>query len=166
MAKSKSSDKSKDKLRGGKKTIAVNRKARYNYFIEEDFEAGIVLTGTEVKSLRAGEANITESYAEAKMGEIFLVNAYIKEYEMGNRFNHDARRPRKLLLHRRQVNKIAGAIQRKGKTLVPLSIYFNEKNRVKVQIGLASGKKAHDKRATEKERDWNREKGRLLKDHA
>jgi len=166
MAKSKSSDKSKDKSRGGKKTIAVNRKARYNYFIEEDFEAGIVLTGTEVKSLRAGEANITESYAEAKMGEIFLVNAYIKEYEMGNRFNHDARRPRKLLLHRRQVNKIAGAIQRKGKTLVPLSIYFNEKNRVKVQIGLASGKKAHDKRATEKERDWNREKGRLLKDHA
>ncbi len=166
MAKSKSSDKSKDKSRGGKKTIAVNRKARYNYFIEEDFEAGIVLTGTEVKSLRAGEANITESYAEAKMGEIFLVNAYIKEYEMGNRFNHDARRPRKLLLHRRQVNKIAGAIQRKGKTLVPLSIYFNDKNRVKVQIGLASGKKAHDKRATEKERDWNREKGRLLKDHA
>jgi len=146
--------------------VAVNRKARHNYFIEEEFEAGIVLTGTEVKSLRAGEANITDSYAEAKQGEIFLVNAYIKEYEMGNRFNHDARRPRKLLLHRRQVNQIAGAIQRKGKTLVPLSIYFNDKNRIKLQIGLASGKKLHDKRATEKERDWNRQKSRLLKDHA
>lgn len=161
MAKKKSSSESKS----GNKTIALNRKARYNYFIEEDFEAGIVLTGTEVKSLRAGEANITDSYAEAKMGEMFLINAYIKEYEMGNRFNHDARRPRKLLLHRREVNKIAAAIQRKGKTLVPLALYFNEKNKVKVKVGLASGKKAHDKRATEKERDWNREKSRLMKDN-
>ncbi len=161
MAKAKSSGKSKS----GNNTIALNRKARYNYFIEEDFEAGIVLTGTEVKSLRAGEANITDSYAEAKMGEIFLINAYIKEYEMGNRFNHDARRPRKLLMHRREVNKIAAAIQRKGKTLVPLALYFNEKNKVKVKVGLASGKKAHDKRATEKERDWNREKSRLMKDN-
>ena len=163
MAKSKK--KSADKLKSGNATIALNRKARYNYFIEEDFEAGIVLTGTEVKSLRAGEANITDSYAEAKMGEIFLINAYIKEYEMGNRHNHDARRPRKLLLHRREVNKIAAAIQRKGKTLVPLSLYFNAKNKIKVKIGLASGKKAHDKRATEKERDWNREKGRLMKEN-
>ncbi|VAV90958.1 tmRNA-binding protein SmpB, partial [hydrothermal vent metagenome] len=120
---------------------------------------------TEVKSLRAGEANITDAYAEAKMGEIFLINAYIKEYEMGNRHNHEARRPRKLLLHRREVNRIAAAIQRKGKTLVPLSLYFNDKNRVKVKIGLASGKKSHDKRATEKERDWNRQKNRLLKDN-
>lgn len=160
MAKKK---KSIDKSKSGSRTIAVNRKARYNYHIEEDFEAGIVLTGTEVKSLRAGEANITDAYAEAKMGEIFLINGYIKEYEMGNRFNHEARRPRKLLMHRREVIKIAAAIQRKGKTLVPLSIYFNAKNRVKVKIGLASGKKAHDKRAAEKERDWNREKGRMLK---
>lgn len=161
MAKSKPSDKSKQ----GSRTIALNRKARYNYHIEEDFEAGIVLTGTEVKSLRAGEANITDAYAEAKMGELFLINSYIKEYEMGNRFNHEARRPRKLLMHRREVNKIAAAIQRKGKTLVPLAIYFNDKNRVKVKIGLASGKKAHDKRATEKERDWNREKSRLMKEN-
>lgn len=163
MAKSKK--KSADKSTSGNATIALNRKARYNYFIEEDFEAGIILTGTEVKSLRAGEANITDAYAEAKMGEIFLINAYIKEYEMGNRHNHDARRPRKLLLHRREVNKIAAAIQRKGKTLVPLALYFNAKNKVKVKIGLASGKKAHDKRATEKERDWNREKGRLMKEN-
>ncbi len=161
MAKSKPSDKSNSANR----TIALNRKARYNYFIEDDFEAGIVLTGTEVKSLRAGEANITDAYAEAKMGEIFLINGYIKEYEMGNRHNHEARRPRKLLLHRREVNRIAAAIQRKGKTLVPLSLYFNDKNRVKIKLGLASGKKSHDKRATEKERDWNRQKNRLLKDN-
>ncbi len=163
MAKAKA--KSGGKWVGGKRTIAVNRKARYNYFIEEDFEAGIILTGTEVKSLRAGEANITDAYAEAKMGEISLINAYIKEYAMGNRFNHEARRPRKLLMKRREIGKIAAAIQRKGKTLVPLSLYFNEKNKVKVKIGLASGKKVHDKRATEKERDWNREKGRLMKDN-
>lgn len=161
MAKSKK--KSTDKSKEGNRTIALNRKARYNYFVEEDFEAGIVLTGTEVKSLRAGEANITDAFAEAKQGELFLVNAYIKEYAMGNRFNHEARRPRKLLMHRREVSKIAAAIQRKGKTLVPLSIYFNDKNRVKVKIGLCSGKKAHDKRATEKERDWQREKGRMMK---
>ncbi len=161
MAKSKSSDKSKS----GNRNIALNRKARYNFHIEEDFEAGIVLTGTEVKSLRAGEANITDAFAEAKMGELFLINAYIKEYEMGNRHNHEARRPRKLLMHRKEVNKIAAAIQRKGKTLVPLALYFNDKNKVKVKIGLASGKKAHDKRATEKERDWNREKGRLMKEN-
>lgn len=161
MAKSKPSDKSKTAHRN----IALNRKARYNYHIEEDFEAGIILTGTEVKSLRAGEANITDAFAEAKMGELFLINAYIKEYEMGNRHNHEARRPRKLLMHRREVNKIAAAIQRKGKTLVALALYFNDRNRVKVKIGLAVGKKAHDKRATEKQRDWNREKSRLMKDN-
>jgi len=161
MTKQKAAAKPKDR----NNTIAQNRKARYNFYIEQDFEAGIVLCCTEVKSLRAGEANITDAYAEAKMGEIFLINAYIKEYEMGNRYNHEARRPRKLLLHRREVNKIAAAIQRKGKTLIPLSLYFNDKNRVKVKIGLASGKKAHDKRATEKERDWNREKSRLMKEN-
>ena len=147
------------------RTIALNRKARYNYHIEEDFEAGIVLTGTEVKSLRAGEANITDSFAEARMGELFLVNAYIKEYAMGNRFNHEARRARKLLMHRREVNRIAAAIQRKGRTLVPLALYFNDKNRVKVKLGLAVGKKLHDKRATEKDRDWNRQKSRLMKEN-
>ena len=161
MAKSKPSDKSKS----GNRNIALNRKARYNFHIEEDFEAGIILTGTEVKSLRSGEANITDAFAEAKMGELFLINAYIKEYEMGNRHNHEARRPRKLLMHRKEMNKIAAAIQRKGKTLVPLALYFNDKNKVKVKIGLAVGKKAHDKRATEKERDWNREKGRLMKEN-
>ena len=161
MAKSKRSDKSKS----GNRNIALNRKARYNFHIEEDFEAGIILTGTEVKSLRSGEANITDAFAEAKMGELFLINAYIKEYEMGNRHNHEARRPRKLLMHRKEMNKIAAAIQRKGKTLVPLALYFNDKNKVKVKIGLAVGKKAHDKRATEKERDWNREKGRLMKEN-
>ncbi len=161
MAKPKASAKPK----GPGKTIALNRKARYNFQIEQDFEAGIVLTGTEVKSLRAGEANITDSYAEARAGEIFLINAYIREYEMGNRFNHEARRPRKLMLHKREIAKIAAAIQRKGRTLIPLSLYFNDKNRVKVKIGLAIGKKAHDKRATEKERDWNREKNRLMKEN-
>lgn len=159
MAPAKKPDKSNNK------TIALNRKARYNYHIEEDFEAGIVLTGTEVKSLRAGEANITDAYAEARMGELFLINGYIKEYAMGNRHNHEARRPRKLLMHRREVNKIAAAIQRKGKTLVPLALYFNDKNRVKVKVGLASGKKLHDKRATEKDRDWKRQQGRLMKEN-
>ena len=145
------------------RTIALNRKARHNFFIEEEFEAGIVLKGTEVKSLRAGEANIAESYAEAKDGEINLINCYIKEYEQGNRFNHNSRRPRKLLLHKREINKIIGAVQKKGATLVPLSLYFNHKNIVKLKLGLAKGKKLHDKRETEKARDWSREKSRLMK---
>ncbi|WP_138379819.1 SsrA-binding protein SmpB [Luteithermobacter gelatinilyticus] len=148
----------------GHKVVAENRKARFNFTIEEDFEAGIVLKGTEVKSLRQGEANISESYAEVKDGEVWLVNSYIKEYDMGNRFNHDARRPRKLLLHKREINRIFAAVQRKGMTLVPLSLYFNEHNKAKVKLALARGKKVHDKRATEKERDWNRQKSRLMKD--
>lgn len=159
MAKPRKKDKSSDV---GKR-IAENRKARHNFFIEEEIEAGIMLTGTEVKSLRAGEANITDAYAEVKNGEVYLINGYIKEYAMGNRFNHESRRPRKLLLHKRQINKLQSAIQRKGNTLVPLSIFFNFKNRVKVNLGLAKGKKQHDKRATDKARDWNREKGRILK---
>jgi len=145
------------------KTIAENRKARHNYFIEDDFEAGIMLVGTEVKSLRAGGANIQESYASFENGGLYLVNAHIAEYNFGNRNNHDPSRPRKLLMHRKELNKLEALLQRAGKTLVPLSLYFNERGKVKVKLGLAAGKKQHDKRQTEKMRDWNREKQRLLK---
>ena len=146
------------------KIAAENRKARYNYAIGETFEAGIALSGTEVKSLRGGKATIAESYAGEKNGEIFLVNAYIPEYLQANQFNHETKRPRKLLLHKRQINRLLAAIQRQGMTLVPLKIYFNEKGRAKVELALAKGKKLHDKRETEKARDWDREKGRLLRD--
>ena len=145
------------------KVIAQNRKARFSFHIEEDFEAGIVLTGSEVKSLRMGEANIADSYAEVKNGEAFLINAHIKEYEQANRFNHAAKKPRKLLLHRKEINKLMAAVQRKGMTIVPLKLYFNDQNRAKLMIGLGKGKKLHDKRATVKERDWSREQGRILK---
>lgn len=146
------------------KIVADNRKARFNYFIDEVVEAGIELTGTEVKSLRSGKATIGESYAQSKDGEIFLINAYIPEYTEGNRFNHEPRRIRKLLLRKHQIEKFAKAIERQGMTLVPLKAYFNAKGRAKLEIGLAKGKKIHDKRDTEKERDWQREKGRLLRD--
>ena len=155
--------KKKDKDAAGK-IVADNRKARHNYFIDEVFEAGIMLVGTEVKSLRGGHSTISESYAQSKGGEIFLINAYIPEYTEGNRFNHEPRRPRKLLLHKRQIAKLAIAIEREGMTLIPLKILFNAKGRAKVEIGLAKGKKLHDKRDTEKKRDWEREKGRLLRD--
>ncbi|MBL4908187.1 MAG: SsrA-binding protein SmpB [Sneathiella sp.] len=145
------------------KTIAENRKARYNFFITDDFEAGIMLVGTEVKSLRAGGANIQESYASFENGGLYLVNAHIAEYNFGNRNNHDPARPRKLLMHRKELVKLEAQIQRAGKTVVPLSLYFNERGKVKVKLGLASGKKQHDKRATEKSRDWNREKQRIMK---
>ncbi|GGH23223.1 SsrA-binding protein [Alsobacter metallidurans] len=146
-------------------TIAAdNRKARFNYHIGETFEAGIMLTGTEVKSLRGGKATIGESYAGEKNGEIFLVNAYIPEYLEANKFNHVPKRPRKLLLHRRQVDRLTAAIQREGMTLVPLKIYFNEKGRAKVEIALAKGKNVADKRETEKKRDWDREKSRLMRE--
>ena len=142
--------------------VAQNRKARHNYFIEETFEAGLSLTGTEVKSLRGGRSTIAESYVTAVEGEAWLVNATIPEYAGGNRNNHEPRRPRKLLLHRSQVNKLIGAIQRQGRTVVPLQVYFNEKGRAKLEIALALGKKAHDKRASIKERDWQRQRSRLL----
>ncbi len=144
------------------KVVAQNRKARHNYFIEETFEAGLVLTGTEVKSLRGGRSTIAESYVTANEGEAWLVNATIPEYASGNRFNHEPRRPRKLLLHRSQISKLIGAIQREGRTVVPLQIYFNPKGTAKIEIALATGKKAHDKRATIKERDWQRQRSRLL----
>lgn len=146
------------------KTVAENRRARYDYHIEDSYEAGIALTGTEVKSLRFGEGSIGESYAEVNGGEIWLVNANIPEFSHGNRFNHEPKRPRKLLLHEREIKKLHGAVAREGMTLVPLSIYFNGRGRAKVELALAKGKKAHDKRETIKERDWKREAARILKD--
>jgi SsrA-binding protein len=145
------------------KVVAENRKARFNYSIEETVEAGIMLTGTEVKSARNGKSTIAESYADSKGGEIWLVNANIPEYLQANRFNHEPRRSRKLLLHKRQINKLIGAIEREGMTLIPLKMYFNEQGRLKLELALAKGKKLHDKRETEKKRDWSREKGRLLR---
>ena len=145
------------------KLIAENRRARYDYFIEESVEAGLVLLGTEVKSLRNGRANIAESYAAIEGEEIVLVNAHIPEYGPANRFNHEPRRPRKLLLHRKQIDKLTGAVQREGRTLIPLRLYWDDKGRAKLELALAKGKKAHDKRATEAARDWSREKGRLMR---
>ena len=146
------------------KTVAENRRARYEYFIDDTVEAGIALTGTEVKSLRFGQGSIVESYAEVQDGQVWLVNANIPEFSHGNRFNHEPKRPRKLLLHEREINKLYGAVARGGMTLVPLSIYFNGRGRAKVELALAKGKKAHDKRETIKERDWKREAARLLRD--
>jgi SsrA-binding protein len=145
------------------KVVADNRRARFNYEIGEVFEAGIALTGTEVKSLRQGRATIAESYADARGGEIWLVNANIPEYLQASRFNHAPKRARKLLLHKRQISKLASAVEREGMTLVPLKMYFNEKGRAKIEIALGRGKKLHDKRETERKRSWNRERGRLLR---
>lgn len=147
-----------------RKIAADNRKARFNYAIGEAFEAGIALTGTEIKSLRNGKATISESYADAKDGEIWLVNSNIPEYLQANRNNHAPKRPRKLLLHKRQINKLVGAVEKEGMTIVPLKIYFNPRGMAKVEIALAKGKKLHDKRDTEKKRDWARERGRLMRD--
>ena len=149
---------------GQRKLIAENRRARYDYFIESTLEAGLQLTGTEVKSLRTGRANIAESYAAVEGREIVLINANIPEYGPANRFNHEPKRPRKLLLHRKEIDKLIGAVQRDGRTLAPLKLYFNDKGRVKLELALATGKKAHDKRATIAERDWKREQGRLMRD--
>jgi SsrA-binding protein len=147
------------------KLIAENRRARFDYFLETAFEAGLALTGTEVKALREGRANIAESYASTEGDEIVLINAYIPEYGPANRFNHEPRRPRKLLLHRREIDKLLGAIQRDGRTLIPTKLYFNEKGRVKLELSIAKGKKAHDKREATAERDWKRQQGRLMRDH-
>jgi SsrA-binding protein len=145
------------------KIVADNRRARFNYEIGEVFEAGIALTGTEVKSLRQGRATIAESYADARGGEIWLVNANIPEYLQASRFNHAPKRARKLLLHKRQISKLASAVEREGMTLVPLKMYFNEKGRAKIEIALARGKKLHDKRETDRKRSWDRERSRLLR---
>ena len=155
---------SKDGAEPVRKLIAENRRARYDYFLEQTFEAGLSLTGTEVKALRLGRANIAESYAATEGDEIILINAYIPEYGPANRFNHDPRRPRKLLLHRREIDKMLGAVNRDGRTLIPTRLYFNDKGRVKLELCLAKGKKAHDKREVAAERDWKREQGRLLRD--
>ena len=149
-----------------KKTVAENRRARFDYFVEERFEAGIQLTGTEVKSLRSGEGSIAESYAAVEGEEVWLINSHIPEYSHGNRFNHDPRRPRKLLLKNREIAKLQGAVARQGLTLVPLSMYFNSAGRAKIELALARGKKLHDKRETVKERDWKREQQRLLRHNA
>lgn len=145
------------------KVIAENRRARREYAIEDDLECGIVLMGSEVKSLRLGGANIAESYAEVADGELWLVNAHIAAYEPGRQWGHEERRRRKLLASKRELARLWNATQRKGMTLVPLVLYFNDKGRVKIKIGIAQGKKLHDKRADEAKRDWDRQKQRLLK---
>jgi SsrA-binding protein len=145
------------------KVVADNRKARFNYAIGDTFEAGIVLTGSEVKSLRAGRATIAESYADARGGELWLINSNIPEYLQASRFNHAPKRARKLLLQTREINRLVGAVEREGMTIVPLKLYFNEKGRAKIEIALARGKKLHDKRETLKKRSWERERGRLMR---
>jgi SsrA-binding protein len=147
------------------KLIAENRRARFDYFLEDPVEAGLVLTGTEVKSLRTGRANIAESYAAVEHGAIVLINADIPPYAGGNRFNHEPRRHRKLLLHAKQIARLIGSVQRDGATLIPTKLYWNDKGIAKIEIAVAKGKKAHDKRETAAERDWQRDKARLLKDH-
>jgi len=146
------------------KTVAENRKARFAYEIMDTLEAGLQLTGTEVKSLREGHANIQESYASVEGGEVWLINSYIPEYLQANRFNHEPRRRRKLLLKKREMARIASAVEKEGMTMVPLKIYFNDRGRAKLLLATARGKKLHDKRETERQRDWAREKARLLKE--
>jgi len=146
------------------RVVADNRKARFNYEILDTYEAGIALTGTEVKSLRGGKATISEAHAGPSGGELFLFNAYIPEYLQGNRFNHETRRPRRLLLHKREINKLIGATQREGFSVIPLKVYFNERGRAKVELGLGRGKKLHDKRESEKQRSWDRERARLMRE--
>ncbi len=147
-----------------RKLIAENRRARFDYFLEDSIEAGMVLTGSEVKSLRLGRANIAESYATVEGNEMVLINAYIPEYPGANRFNHEPRRIRKLLLHRKQINKLMAAVQREGRTIVPVKMFFDEKGRAKLELSLAKGKKLHDKRASEADKDWKRDQARLMRD--
>ena len=146
------------------KLIADNRRARFDYFLDERFEAGLALTGTEVKALRQGRANIAESYVGVEGRELVLINAHIPEYGPANRFNHEPRRQRKLLMRRREIDKLIGAAQREGRTLAPIRLYFNDRGLVKLEVALARGKKAYDKRATEADRDWKREQGRLMRE--
>jgi len=145
------------------KVVAENRRARFDYAIDEKFEAGLALQGTEVKALRAGAASIAESYAGIRDGEVWLINSSITEYSHGNRLNHEPRRPRKLLLHAREIAKLFGAVERKGMTLVPLTIYFNRQGRAKVELALAKGRQAHDKRQSIRDRDWRRDRARLMR---
>jgi len=149
-----------------RKVLAENRKARFNYEILDSMEAGLALVGTEVKSLRANHANIAESYASFENDGLWLINGHIPEYTEGNRFNHEPRRPRKLLLHEKELIRLAKSVEREGMTIVPLRLYFNPRGRAKIEIALARGKKLHDKRETERKRDWGREKARLLRHNA
>ena len=151
----------KDKPVG--RAAAVNRRARFNYEIGQTYEAGVALTGTEVKSLRQGRSNIADSYAGERGGELWLFNSYIPQYFEASRFNHETRRPRKLLLHKREISRLIGAVDREGMTIVPLKIYFNDRGRAKVELAVARGKKLHDKRETEKKRSWDRERARLMR---
>ena len=146
------------------KIIAENRRAKFDYFLEDYIEAGIMLLGTEIKALRDGRANIAESYAAVEGREIVLINADIPPYVQANRFNHEPRRPRKLLLHRKQIDKLIGAVQKDGQTIIPIRLYLNDDGKAKLEIALAKGKKLHDKRETSAERDWQRDKARLLRD--
>ena len=146
------------------KIVAENRRARYDYYIEQVFEAGIALTGTEVKALRGGEGSIAESYAEVTDGQVWLINSNVPEFSHGNRFNHEPKRPRKLLLHEREITKMHTGVSREGMTLIPMSVYFNSRGRAKVELALAKGKKLHDKREATKERDWKRDAARLMRD--
>jgi len=146
-----------------RRVVADNRKARFSYAIDSTLEAGLMLMGSEVKALRSGKATIAESYAQAKDGEIYLINAYIPEYTMANRFNHEPRRPRKVLVHKTEAKRLAQAVQREGMTLIPLRVYFNARGIAKIELGIAKGKKIHDKRETEKKRDWARDKARLMR---
>ena len=146
------------------KVIAENRRARFDYFLEDNIVAGIQLLGTEIKALRDGRANIAESYASVEGPEIVLINADIPPYKQANRFNHEPRRPRKLLLHRKQIDKLMGAVQRDGQTIIPLKLYLNDAGKAKLEIALAKGKKLHDKREASAERDWQRDKARLMRD--
>lgn len=146
------------------KVVAVNRKARRNYLIEDTIEAGLILQGSEVKSLREGQANIAESYASTEGDELFLINAYIPEYQQASRDNHEPRQMRKLLLHRREMDRLSAAVDREGMTLIPLRLYFNERGIAKLELALGRGKKLHDKRETERKRDWDRQKARLMRD--
>jgi len=148
----------------GRKLVAENRRARFDYMIEDTIEAGIQLVGTEVKSLRGGRANIAESYASTEKGELWLINATIPEYPPAGQFNHEPRRPRKLLVRSKELKRLAGAVEREGRTLAPLKLYFNARGIAKLEIALAKGKKAHDKRAATKDREWKRQQSRLLRD--
>lgn len=155
----------KKKTDPARKLVAENRKARFNFEIQDTLEAGLVLHGTEVKALRGGQANIAESYVSEEGGEIWLINSYIPEYLEANRFNHEPRRRRKLLLHKREMAKLSQAADREGMTLVPLKLYFNDRGRAKLEVAVARGKKTVDKRETAKKRDWERQKARIMKDH-
>ena len=148
----------------GRKLVAENRRARFDYMIEDTIETGIQLVGTEVKSLRGGHANIAESYASTEKGELWLINATIPEYPPAGQFNHEPRRPRKLLVRSKELKRLAGAVEREGRTLAPLKLYFNARGIAKLEIALAKGKKAHDKRAATKDREWKRQQSRLLRD--